>query len=383
MHFKRYWLLPLWALCAWPMQGLAQQELTVSGSLSLGLRHVSHANAAGAAATQVSSSPDGVGSLRVAGSEQLGNATRASFLLDMQVQGDTGIAGAPAGLWNRNATLGLHGPWGNLTLGRQPGAAAAVGPLALADPLYGNSGYLETTWAGAYTGLRFNNSIQYTAVTGQLFIGAMLALGEQAGASGKGRTTSLALGQQNSTGKFRLAIQESRDASEHTARVYTLGGNHAVSPAWTLHAGYLIGRYERGFAMATSSSAGALFGTAFGLGLPLTEAMRSRGHILGFSWRAGTPWSFKAALHQVSSEGATFISGLSGSGAGAGRQRLLYLVGEYALSPRTSLQAGIDINHWSGRWSGYWGSAAEQGTGLAANGRNTRTTYGSYLKHVF
>lgn len=381
MHFKHCWHLSLWALCAWPAQGLAQQEFAISGSLSLGLRHVSHADASGASTTQVSSSPDGVGALRFAASEQLSNTTRASFLLDMQVQADTGIAGAPAGLWNRHATLGLHGPWGNLTLGRQAGAAAALGPLALADPLYGNSGYLETTWAGAYTGLRFNNSLQYTAVAGQLFVGAMLALGEQAGTSGKGRTTSLAAGHQSRAGKFRLAIQESRDGSEHTARIYTLGGYHSVTSQWTLHAAYLSGHYERGFAMATSNPAGALFGSAFGLGLPLADAMRSRGHLLGLSWRASAPWTVKAALHQVRSERATFLSGVTGPGAG--RQRLLYLVADYALSPRTSLQTGIDLNHWSGHWGGYWGSAAEQGTGLAANGRNTRTTYGSYLKHVF
>lgn len=373
--------LPLWISLALPVSGFAQQSITLSGDVYLGLRHVSNANAAGTSSTQVGGSPDGIGSLRLAGTEDLGGGTRVSFLMDSSVQADVGVAGTSGGLWNRAALLGMHGNWGNLTAGRQVGLAAYT--LAIADPLNGNSNYMETTWLGAYTGLRFNNSVQYTVIFNGLFVGAFVALGEQAQSSTRGRTTALTAGHQSGPAKLRATVQESRDGSDHRARVLALGGYRTITSAWTLHGACFSGTYEKGFAITTSNPAGALFGSAQGFGVPLVADMRTKGVILGLTWHINPQWTIKSAFHQADSKGATLISGLPGVGAGDGKQRQVYLLGDYALSRRTSLQISVDSNHWSGKWNGYWGSAAERGTGLAIDGHKARTVVGSYLKHSF
>ncbi len=355
--------------------------VTVSGRLILGPRHVSNSNPQGNGNTQLGGTQDGSSFVAVRGSEDIGGGLRANFALDSVLTANNGVAGNFTGFWNREATVGLSGAWGNVRAGRMVGLATTGGVLALADPLNGNATTLETTWIGQYTGLRFNNSIQYGGVFNNVFVGALYALGGQPTSSSHGRTMALAAGYQTGPMLLRASVQQSSDGSGDKGNLFAIGGFYTLMPELTLHGAYFNGKYDAGFAAAPNNAPnGPLFGTGLGLGLPLTADMKSDGVIAGVTWRASPAWTIKLATHAVKSKGNTFLGPL---GPTDGKQVMVYAFGDYALSKRTSLQFGVDHNKWTGAWSRIWGSALEAGTGTALNGYATRTVISTGVKHVF
>lgn len=355
--------------------------VTVSGRLILGPRHVSNSNPQGNGTSQLGGTQDGSSFVAIRGNEDIGGGLRANFALDSVLTANNGVAGNAAGFWNREASLGLSDTWGNVRAGRLPGAATAGGVLALADPLNGNSTTLETTWMAQYTGLRFNNAIQYGGVFNNVFVGALYALGAQPTGSSHGRTVALAAGYQTGPMLLRASVQQSGDGTGDKGKLFAIGGFYTVMPELTLHGAYFNGKYDAGFAAAPNSApTGPLFGTGLGLGLPLTADMKSDGVIAGVTWRASPTWTIKLAAHAVWSKGNTFLGPL---GPTDGKQVMAYAFTDYALSKRTSLQLGVDRNKWTGAWSGIWGSALEAGTGTALNGHATRTVVSTGVKHLF
>lgn len=360
-----------------PVLAAAQSSVTITGSAALGLRHVSNASADGSGKTELAGTQDGLGNLAFTAREDLGGGLRAVVVLDSTVALDTGAAGGAAGYFNRQSTVALQGGWGSVTAGRQVAMSGAAGPLALGDPLTGNSAYLETTWLGLYSGLRYNNAIQYAGLFDKVFVGGLVTMGESAGSSRHGRTAAISAGYQVPGTILRAAVQQSTDGTGKSADIFSAGGFMTVSPAITLHGAYLRGKYDAGFVAAPTNG---LAYTSLGFGLPLAGNMRTNAYIAGVTWRVGGPWSVKAAYHMANSKGATYLGPL---GAGDGKQEVGYLFVNYALSKRTSLQGGVDHNRWSGNWGRFFGSRLEQQTGLALDGSNTRTTYSVGMKHVF
>lgn len=360
-----------------PLLASAQSSMTISGSAALGLRHVSNASVDGSGKTELAGTQDGLGNLAFSAREDLGGGLRAVVILDSAVALNTGVAGTAAGHFNRQSTVALQGNWGSVTAGRQVAMSGAAGPLALADPLTGNSAYLETTWLGMYSGLRYNNAIQYAGAFDKLFVGGLLTMGERTGSSRFGRTAALSAGYQVPGTILRAAIQQSTDGTGKDASIFSAGGFMTVTPSITLHGAYLRGKYDAGF---VSSPTNGLAYTSLGLGIPLADDMRTNAYIAGVTWRLGGPWSVKAAYHVANNKGATFLGPL---GAGDGKQEAGYLFVNYALSKRTSLQGGVDHNRWSGKWGKFFGSSLEQGRPKPLDGSNTRTTYSIGVKHVF
>ena len=138
------------------------------------------------------------------GTEDLGGGLKANFTLESTISNDTGAGGSTFGtpttatLFDRQATVGVSGGFGAVTLGRQNilavDAVGAVDPIGFSQPginpnvAYSalNAGGLFGTFGtnGGGAALRQNNSIRYALPTMSGFSGAaMYGFGEQAGNS--------------------------------------------------------------------------------------------------------------------------------------------------------------------------------------------------------
>lgn len=93
----------------------AQSNVTISGVVDLAGRYAK--NSSGNITSLVSGS-DSTSRLVFRGSEDLGGGYRAGFWLEGSMQADTGVAGTGTQFWDRQATVMLNTPYGELRLGR-------------------------------------------------------------------------------------------------------------------------------------------------------------------------------------------------------------------------------------------------------------------------
>jgi predicted porin len=98
----------------------AQSSVTLYGIMDTGIEYVSHANAAG---DHVIRMPGITGEVPsrwgMRGSEDLGGGLKATFILESGFNTRGGDSGQGGRLFGRQALVGLEGPWGALTFGRQ------------------------------------------------------------------------------------------------------------------------------------------------------------------------------------------------------------------------------------------------------------------------
>jgi predicted porin len=108
------------ALAAQACGAAAQSQVTIAGTLDLGMRHVRNAGL-GSVTSEVSGA-NSTSKLIVRGTEDLGDGLSAGFFLDSTILADTGGVGAaaPAGqFWDRRSTVSLaHTSFGELRMGR-------------------------------------------------------------------------------------------------------------------------------------------------------------------------------------------------------------------------------------------------------------------------
>ena len=98
----------------------AQSSVTVYGVMDAAVEHVTHVGASGAGMTRVPSLTGTVPSrLGFRSSEDLGDGLRALFTLEMGIAPDTGVLNQGGRAFGRQSFVGLAGPWGSVTLGRQ------------------------------------------------------------------------------------------------------------------------------------------------------------------------------------------------------------------------------------------------------------------------
>ncbi|SIT44159.1 Porin (modular protein) [Paraburkholderia piptadeniae] len=98
----------------------AQSSVTLYGVMDTGIEYVSHANAAG---DHVIRMPGITGEVPsrwgMRGAEDLGGRLKATFVLESGFNPRGGDSGQGGRLFGRQAWVGLEGPWGALTFGRQ------------------------------------------------------------------------------------------------------------------------------------------------------------------------------------------------------------------------------------------------------------------------
>ena len=169
---------------------MAQSAVTVYGLLDSGLVYTTNINAAGDSITKVPSLtgtfPSRIG---FRGAEDLGNGLQAVFTLETGLALDTGAMGQGNRLFGRQATIGLKGAWGTLTLGRQVNMTYLAGMKAdVLGPNLFAIGSIDPYLPNA----RSDNAIGYMGNFNEFTVGATYSFGRDSSAAGGPAATGCA-----------------------------------------------------------------------------------------------------------------------------------------------------------------------------------------------
>lgn len=303
------------------------------------------------------------------GSEDLGNGTKAIFVLESGFDSANGRQLQGGRLFGRQAYFGLSSErWGSLTLGRQHSIAADMigvkGPFYIG---YQQAGQLFGAF-GASTFARMDNAIKYTS---PVFSGFKVALGYSGNASktemdwGGGKTETkdesnwITAGASYNNGPFSVAASYDRLRTD----IHNSTGDHKG----TVHMWNLFGNYDfdvvkldlgygqvRG-AVAASDGAAVQMGAGSiglnGLFAPFTQGMHANGLLYtqtnGYrqqAWTIGLTVPVNdAGKVLLSYQGSATKNGDSGFNGVKGRLSIFSLGYEHSLSKRTFLYAVASI----------------------------------------
>lgn len=156
----------------------AQSPVTIYGIVDTAVEHVTNVGASGSGLTRMPSSTGTVASrLGFRGSEDLGDGLRAVFTIEQGFAPDMGTLNQGGRAWGRQSFVGLSGPWGSLTLGRQYTMLfwSILDADILGPNLYG-SGSLDSYVPNA----RADNAVAYRGTFSGLTVGATYSLGRDA-----------------------------------------------------------------------------------------------------------------------------------------------------------------------------------------------------------
>ena len=98
----------------------AQPSITIYGLLDTAVEHINHVGATGSGLTRIPSNAGNIPSrLGFRGREDLGGGISAQFVLEMGIAPDSGVLNQGGRGFGRQSFVGLNGPWGQVSLGRQ------------------------------------------------------------------------------------------------------------------------------------------------------------------------------------------------------------------------------------------------------------------------
>ena len=294
----------------------AQSSVTLYGIVDVGIEYTNHAARDGGSAFRLKSGNRNTSRWGVRGVEDLGGGLSAVFRLESGIDATNGrFSDGPDSIFARRATIGLTGPWGAVTLGRN--FTVTYDYLLPFDPM----GYARNySWAassmatgGRKDGLftRASNAVRYDGRLGSFRFGAMYGFGNAPGSLKTGSKYDFALGYES--GPFAAVITFDRQN----------GAADSVTPADLvdsirgIHAGlsYDFGKlkamagyrhYRRTFRAATAKQ--------------LSDMVWAGG-----SYRVTPAFSLIAAVYHQNVKG------------GGADPTLLSLRAQYALSKRTML----------------------------------------------
>jgi predicted porin len=161
---------------------MAQSNVTVYGLVDTGLVYTTNVNAAGGNMTKMPSLTSSFPSrLGFRGTEDLGGGLQAVFTLESGLSLDTGAMGQGNRLFGRQASVGLKGAFGTVTLGRQINMTYIA--MLKADVLGPNLfaiGSIDAYLPNA----RSDNSVGYLGNFNNFVVGATYSTGRDASAAG-------------------------------------------------------------------------------------------------------------------------------------------------------------------------------------------------------
>ncbi|WP_159913212.1 porin [Pantoea sp. 18069] len=163
------------ALCGLSAAAIAQSSVTVYGSIDTAVEYLTHVGATRANVSRMGAlTGAGASRLGFRGREDLGHGLKADFVLEMGFSPDSGTLGQGGRGFGRQAFVGLSGPWGSASLGRQYNMifwsnldADIMGPN-----LHGNSS-LDSYFPNA----RADNALAYKGTFAGLTLGATYSFG--------------------------------------------------------------------------------------------------------------------------------------------------------------------------------------------------------------
>jgi predicted porin len=238
-------LLPL-ALAATFCAGAAhaQSSVTVYGLIDAGLTWTNdRASYKGNSSTTVDTGVAQGSRLGFKGSEDLGDGLRANFVLEQGMNVDTGSLAQGGLAWGRQASVGLAGGFGEVSLGRvfdvmgevfpayAIGSNTPAGSMAWSLPMYSAGG---ATLVNRVYGAAINNSVRYRSPKlGGFSAMATYSLGEQENAPiVKGSTFSGAVTYTGGNFGASVGTYQQRNASVANGDIaeYALGAYLQASP---------------------------------------------------------------------------------------------------------------------------------------------------------
>lgn len=246
------------------MSAMAQQSsVVVYGVMDLGL--VSDSNA-GKSTTKVDSGNQTASRLGFTGKEDLGGGMSASFMVESQIEADTGAPSFAGKVFGSQAWVGLSGPLGTIRAGRM--FTPYFGAIATNDP-FDAKGPGESTRLFYDSGVRMDNTVKYSLPpTLHGFYGDLAyAAGESAVSSSANRQISLDVGYAYGPLNIQVAHHDANDATGATlARSTMIGGNYNFGPV----RGWMAAARSRND--TTLDTRDLLFGVSLPLGLHTISA---------------------------------------------------------------------------------------------------------------
>ncbi len=151
------------------------QNVTIYGLLD---QEVEHLNNVGASAASLTRLPGLAGTfpsrLGFRGSEDLGDGLKAVFALEMGMGLDSGTLNQGGRAWGRQAFVGLTGPWGAVTLGRQ---YSMLFWSQLDADILGPNGFGSGSLDSYLPNARVDNTIAYRGTFSGLTVGGTFSFG--------------------------------------------------------------------------------------------------------------------------------------------------------------------------------------------------------------
>ena len=339
---------------------MAQSSVTLAGVMDLSARSTNNSNGT---LKSLSSGNNSTSRLIFRGSEDLGGGLRAGFWLEGSLQADTGVGGTGTQFWDRQATVSLSGPFGEVRMGRD--WTPVYYGFVFADPwinvgVGSGSNFLNASVATTYqrafgsalnptTLSRSSNAVEYWLPPnlGGLYGSLMLAPSEGSNATGGFRYTAGRLGYRGGpvdvsvyTGATKIAATNQSLKQTGAFGSYTFGGTTTLMLSIT-NSDYL-----------TSKHTHLMAGVRANLG----------------------PWVLKASYNRLDQKGQN-AAGASIDGNDAHQWAL---GADYLLSKRTVVYATTArLSN-----SGIAAFAVPGGPGLAAAGSSS-SGYEAGIRHSF
>ena len=154
-------------------------SVTIYGSVDAAIEHLSSGGTGGYSGTRMPGLTGGQAPSRLGfrGSEDLGGGLRAIFTLEQGISVNSGALNQGGRAFGRQAFVGLSGPWGTLSLGRQYSMLfwSQLDADILGPAMFG-SGSLDSYLPNA----RVDNAIAYRGSFSGLTVGATYSVGRDA-----------------------------------------------------------------------------------------------------------------------------------------------------------------------------------------------------------
>jgi predicted porin len=219
-----------------------ETSVTIYGVIDMSLAYTSATGPANHSRMSLDSGDQMASRIGFRGKEDLGGGLSAIFQFETGFDADDGAMATPGTLFDRKSVVGLSGPWGTLTAGRQTDMLEDIGTRYTSFQIFGGGGMRAAHFNGQdrITGGRTSNSLRYNSpaaggFTGSLFYG----MGEVAGSQSAGR--ALGVGGNYTHGSFGLGAayyQSALSADTTTARAgdtalktFTIGASYQAGPA--------------------------------------------------------------------------------------------------------------------------------------------------------
>jgi predicted porin len=220
---KRLHCIAMIAMALGGQSAWAQSSVTLYGDLDIGVQYLTHAGSNGGKSIGMQSGNEAPTRWGFLGQEDLGGGYSALFHLENTFNMGTGQYVIPGTEFNRYATVGLKGPFGTVTLGRQ--LSVMFDQTLFYDPTYLAQFSAMSSNMIPLTTLDVSNSVKWlTPVYGGVSGEFMYGLGQQLpGNMTAGRYFGGALAYDYQTFGARVVFEDTRGTVDATTNTNASG----------------------------------------------------------------------------------------------------------------------------------------------------------------